>query len=64
MIIVEYNTDLPKNCYDCPLYDCEFRYCHGHSPARVWDCTDIDIYTEKLKDCPLIEVENETERNN
>lgn len=56
MIRIEYNIELPKDCYACPLIDDEFDYCHGHLEAKAWELSDT-INDHKRPDwCPLIEV--------
>ena len=56
MIRIEYNIELPKDCYACPLIDDEFDYCHGHLEAKAWELSDT-IKDHKRPDwCPLIEV--------
>lgn len=60
MIRIEYNIELPKNCYTCPLFDDEFDYCHGHLVAKAWELSDLS-HNYKCPDwCPLIEVKNDT----
>ena len=62
MIRIEFDIELPKNCYTCPLIDDEFDYCHGHLEAKAWELADNYIKgTNRPNWCPLIEVkENET----
>ena len=58
MIRIEYNIELPKDCYACPLLDDEFEYCHGHLAT---DSRELRPYLRtvpytKPDWCPLIEV--------
>lgn len=56
MIRIEYDIELPKNCFDCPLLDDEFNYCHGHvKENKAWELDDYQ-YNGKPDWCPLIEV--------
>ena len=62
MIRIEYDIELPKNCFDCPLCDDEFNYCHGHiKENKAWELDDYQ-YTGKPDWCPLIEVKKEKEK--
>ena len=63
MIRIEYNIELPKDCYACPLIDDEFDYCHGHLTTDSEELRPYLRTTSHPKPdwCPLIEVkENET----
>ena len=63
MIRIEYDIELPKDCYTCPLIDDEFDHCHGHlttDSSELRPYLRTTLYT-RPDWCPLIEVkENET----
>lgn len=61
MIQINYNINMPKTCSECPLYDDEFFYCHGHIEYKAWEVEDMVLHdTDRPEWCPLIEVKNET----
>lgn len=58
MIQLNYDISMPESCFNCPLVDEEFHYCHGRLCSTAWEC---DAYKEKCPSwCPLTEVSNET----
>jgi len=66
MIRIELDIPMPKACVGCFLLDDEFEYCHGHLTE---DCKELQSYLytvpyAKPNWCPLIEVKDETKRNN
>lgn len=60
MIQINFDMDIPKTCAECPLYDEEFYYCHGHREYHAWEVLEIVRHENNRPIwCPLIEVKNE-----
>ena len=66
MIKIELDIPMPEACIGCFLVDGELEYCHGHLARH---CRELHSYLytvpyTKPDWCPLIEVKDETKRNN
>lgn len=51
MSILIKGMEMPKRCFDCPVYDVSAVFCKA---LDKW-VDDGEIETERHKDCPLIE---------
>ena len=52
--------EMPKTCAECPLYDEEFYYCHGHREYQAWEVLDMVRYEKNRPTwCPLKEIRYE-----
>ena len=46
--------DMPKSCSECPCEYDSFR-CNV-TGTKFWDIEDFDVFTQRLPNCPLVEI--------